>query len=330
MAPVGTGDKRAEGWSRGMNITRHQIEFCFKQATQGERFSQGYCVERILELVTGASGAPSTVVDPSGGDRVMAIASGNLGCGCTGRCVGHRGFPMTAENSYQHAVAIEQPSSQTGLQAGAPSSEAGARRLIKKCREHADSADCCAKEAKRLNYPPEGIEKHARTAHNMSWFVAELERTLAEMPPAAPAITVSTGALPGCTAQAIEESGKWVYGQPSGGDRAMASARLEEAKWWRAHVLCGHKDEFYDERIAELERTVAANESAQLVGPEAGGSETIIDTGSGGYEVICPHCKEEFEVSVYPDYCVLCGEKLEREPRPPAKEPLGKQSEGQG
>jgi hypothetical protein len=56
----------------------------------------------------------------------------------------------------------------------------------------------------------------------------------------------------------------------------------------------------------------------------------ITDPGSGGYEVICPYCKEEFEVSVYPDYCVLCGEKLEREARPPAKEPLGKQSEGQG
>jgi hypothetical protein len=78
MAPVGTGDERAEGWSRGMNITRHQIEFCFKQATQGERFSQGYCVDRILELVnadsTAASGAPSTVVDPSAVGSSMATA----------------------------------------------------------------------------------------------------------------------------------------------------------------------------------------------------------------------------------------------------------------
>jgi hypothetical protein len=32
----------------------------------------------------------------------------------------------------------------------------------------------------------------------------------------------------------------------------------------------------------------------------------------GAYEVKCRSCKEEFEVSVCPLYCVLCGEKLER------------------
>ena len=36
----------------------------------------------------------------------------------------------------------------------------------------------------------------------------------------------------------------------------------------------------------------------------------------GRYEVNCPHCKEEFEVSVYPTYCVLCGKQLEEEKKP--------------
>ena len=31
----------------------------------------------------------------------------------------------------------------------------------------------------------------------------------------------------------------------------------------------------------------------------------------GAYEVTCGSCKEEFEVSIYPLYCVQCGEKLE-------------------
>jgi uncharacterized protein (DUF983 family) len=34
-----------------------------------------------------------------------------------------------------------------------------------------------------------------------------------------------------------------------------------------------------------------------------------------GYDVECPHCGEEFSVQGgYPEYCVLCGERLEEEP----------------
>lgn len=35
--------------------------------------------------------------------------------------------------------------------------------------------------------------------------------------------------------------------------------------------------------------------------------------GFASYEVECPHCKEEFEVSLYPEHCVVCGEKLEKD-----------------
>lgn len=45
--------------------------------------------------------------------------------------------------------------------------------------------------------------------------------------------------------------------------------------------------------------------------------------GSGSYEVECPHCKEEFQCSVYPEYCVLCGEKLERTATSKPSEPAG-------
>jgi len=36
-----------------------------------------------------------------------------------------------------------------------------------------------------------------------------------------------------------------------------------------------------------------------------------------GYEVVCQHCKQDFEVSLYPTYCVACGGELE--PRPLTK-----------
>jgi rRNA maturation endonuclease Nob1 len=49
-------------------------------------------------------------------------------------------------------------------------------------------------------------------------------------------------------------------------------------------------------------------------------SRWIKPDGYGTYEVTCRSCKEEFTVTVYPEFCVLCGEKLEREARPPAKE----------
>lgn len=30
----------------------------------------------------------------------------------------------------------------------------------------------------------------------------------------------------------------------------------------------------------------------------------------GTYEVRCEKCKEEFSVTLYPEYCCMCGEKL--------------------
>jgi hypothetical protein len=45
-------------------ITREQIEYCFQQATQAGRFSQGYCVDRILDLLA-ATPAPVDAVPPS-------------------------------------------------------------------------------------------------------------------------------------------------------------------------------------------------------------------------------------------------------------------------
>jgi hypothetical protein len=109
MAPVGTGDERGEGWSRGMNITRHQIEFCFKQATQGERFSQEYCVDRILELVnansTAASGAPSS----EAGARLKADVAVGIGLAIYARmtALAHQGNQVVGEKS-DYYVTLEQ------------------------------------------------------------------------------------------------------------------------------------------------------------------------------------------------------------------------------
>jgi rRNA maturation endonuclease Nob1 len=41
---------------------------------------------------------------------------------------------------------------------------------------------------------------------------------------------------------------------------------------------------------------------------------TITHPSYGAYEVICGHCGEEFEVSVFPEYCVLCGKELTVKP----------------
>jgi rRNA maturation endonuclease Nob1 len=40
---------------------------------------------------------------------------------------------------------------------------------------------------------------------------------------------------------------------------------------------------------------------------------SISRAGFASYEVECPHCGEEFEVSLWPEYCSVCGEKLEKD-----------------
>jgi len=32
----------------------------------------------------------------------------------------------------------------------------------------------------------------------------------------------------------------------------------------------------------------------------------------GAYEVRCPRCREEYAITLYPEYCAMCGELLQK------------------
>jgi hypothetical protein len=72
-------------------------------------------------------------------------------------------------------------------------------------------------------------------------------------------------------------------GQTSGVGNSIATARLEEARWWNARLLAASKcsNETWD-RIDELEAAIAANESS-LVGPEKGREAVAPPDARRGY-----------------------------------------------
>jgi hypothetical protein len=271
-----------------MNITRHQIEFCFKQATQGGRFSPGYCVDRILELVntdsTGASGAPSS----------------------------------------EAGVRLDEAPALDDKDGWVYDPDAKLKRIRESMKftftlEEITTALDCASEG-RPNW--QGVKPDLLGNQLVRVVRRKLERTLAEMPPAAPlreflqaeitehqrqngyadmagvSYNVNLGYIDGyrLVLAFIEGNPTWERGaavQNSGGDRAMAGARLLEKladSWIRTGQLgeglrtdeyvTKHKEaimgiyEYCGKTLTEYLRheALAANESTPLVGPEAGGS----------------------------------------------------------